>query len=166
MDQCLLMVQRPLFLFFIHLRAMSHALKECMAHSMRLFRVHQTCGNIYLETVLFSVLVLAGLVCNAAAGLACALAGGLALAAAAVDSALCHITGIQCNDMFHDQILSEMQLYYVKCVLCVSKTCSQPDEKPVPQVIRAHTLVYYMNSGHKSQRPVQTGQGCFTKESR
>lgn len=62
--------------------------------------------------------------------------------------------------MFHDQILSEMQLYYVKCVLCVSKTCSQPDEKPVPQVIRAHTLVYYMNSGHKSQRPVQTGSNC------
>ena len=51
----------------------------------------------------FSVLVLTGLVCNAAAGLACALAGGLALAAAAVDSALSHITGIQCHDMFHDQ---------------------------------------------------------------
>ena len=55
---------------------------------------------------LFSVLVLAGLICNAAAGLACALAGSLALAAAAFDSALCHITGIQGHDMFHDQILS------------------------------------------------------------
>ena len=48
----------------------------------------------------FSVLVLTGLVCNAAAGLACALAGSLALAAAALDSTLSHITGIQSHDMF------------------------------------------------------------------
>ena len=48
------------------------------------------------------MLVLAGLICNAAAGLAGALAGGLALAAAAVDSALCHITGIESHDMLHD----------------------------------------------------------------
>ena len=64
----------------------------------------------------FSVLVLTGLVCNAAAGLACALAGSLALAAAALDSTLSHITGIQSHDMFHDQFLSEMQFY--DCSLC------------------------------------------------
>ena len=56
---------------------------------------------------LFRVLVFAGLVGNTAAGLACALAGSLALAAAALDGALCHITGIQCHDMLHDDVLSE-----------------------------------------------------------
>ena len=65
---------------------------------------------------LFRVLVFAGLVGNTAAGLACALAGSLALAAAALDSTLSHITGIQSHDMFHDQFLSEMQLY--DCSLC------------------------------------------------
>jgi hypothetical protein len=56
---------------------------------------------------LFRVLVLAGLVGNTTTGLACALAGSLALAAAAVDGALCHVTGIQSHDMLHDKILSE-----------------------------------------------------------
>jgi len=92
---------------------MSHALKECMAHGMRLFIIRQYAELTAPQSAgSFSVLVLAGLVGNTAAGLACALAGSLALAAAAVDSALCHITGIQGHDMFHDQILSEMHLYY------------------------------------------------------
>ena len=96
---------------------MSHALDECMAHCIHLLRIHQTCPNdLSSYTKSFSILVLTGLVCNAAAGLACALAGSLALAAAAVDSALSHITGIQGHDMFHDQFLSEMRLY--DCSLC------------------------------------------------
>ena len=64
----------------------------------------------------FSVLVLTGLVCNAAAGLACALAGSLALAAAAVLSALSHITGIQCLNVLHIHFLLSdvnMDQYYV-----------------------------------------------------
>ena len=64
---------------------------------------------------LFRVLVLAGLVGNTTAGLACALAGGLALAAAAVDGALCHVTGIQSHDMLHDKILSECNVRRLNC---------------------------------------------------
>ena len=51
------------------------------------------------------VLVLAVLICDAAAGLACALAGSLALAAAAVLSALNHITCIQSHNVLHCNIL-------------------------------------------------------------
>ena len=49
--------------------------------------------------------MLAALVCDAAAGLAGALAGSLALSAAAVLSGLNHVSGIQCNDMLHDDVL-------------------------------------------------------------
>lgn len=48
-----------------------------------------------------SVLVLAGLVSDAAACLACALAGCLAFAAAARNSTLCHITCVKSNDVLH-----------------------------------------------------------------
>jgi hypothetical protein len=47
-------------------------------------------------------LVLAGLVGNAAAGLASRLAGSLALAAAAADSAVAQVTGLDGLNMFHN----------------------------------------------------------------
>ena len=89
----------------------------------------------------FSILVLAGLVCNAAAGLACALAGSLALAAAAFDSALCHITGIQGHDMFHDQILSIMHLYYcANRFFCFKNTCAPKSRLPALSCKRDYHL--------------------------
>ena len=47
------------------------------------------------------LLVLAGLVCDAAAGLASGLARGLALTAAAVLSALAQVAGLDGLDVFH-----------------------------------------------------------------
>ena len=76
-----------------------------MAHNMYVLLPSEE-GLRSCCSVLFRVLVFTGLVCNTAAGLACALAGSLALAAAALDSALCHITGIQCHDMLHVDVLS------------------------------------------------------------
>ena len=54
-----------------------------------------------MMSVLLAVLVLALLICDAAAGLARGLAGGLAFAASAVLCALAEVTGIQACDMFH-----------------------------------------------------------------
>ena len=65
---------------------------------------------------LFSVLVLAGLVGNTTAGLAGALAGGLALAAAAADSALCHVACIKCHDVLHDNVLSKINYVIQVCL--------------------------------------------------
>ena len=48
------------------------------------------------------LLVLAGLVGDAAAGLASGLARGLALAAAAVGSAFAQVTGLDGLDVFHN----------------------------------------------------------------
>ena len=48
------------------------------------------------------LLVLALLICNAAAGLASRLAGGLALAATALNSAVAQVTGLQSLDSFHN----------------------------------------------------------------
>ena len=76
-----------------------------MAHNMYVLLPSEE-GLRSCCSVLFRVLVFTGLVCNTTAGLACALAGSLALAAAALDSALCHITGIQCHDMLHVDVLS------------------------------------------------------------
>ena len=51
------------------------------------------------------LLVLAGLVGNAAAGLASGLAGSLALAAAAVLGAVAQVTGLEGLDVFHSLYL-------------------------------------------------------------
>ena len=56
----------------------------------------------------FHFLLLALLVCNAAAGLASRLAGGLALAAATVLSALAQVTGFQSLDSFHNSNLQSL----------------------------------------------------------
>jgi hypothetical protein len=57
-------------------------------------------GGVFVLQLL--ALVLAGLVGDAAAGLAGGLAGSLALAAAAVDSAVAQVTGLDGLDMLHN----------------------------------------------------------------
>ena len=59
---------------------------------------YNVCSHFLL---LLRLLVLTGLICYAATGLAGTLAGSLALATASFNSALCHVAGIQCNNMFH-----------------------------------------------------------------
>ncbi len=54
-----------------------------------------------LDAFLLLVLVLAGLVCHAAAGLACRLAGSLALAASALLRGFAEITGLKGFDSLH-----------------------------------------------------------------
>ena len=62
----------------------------------------------------FQFLLLALLVCNAAAGLASRLAGGLALAAATVLSALAQVTGFQSLDSFHNSNLQSLEFLAAK----------------------------------------------------
>ena len=66
--------------------------------------------NSYLEATkvtsfpssVLCLLIFTGLIGDAAAGLASALTGSLAFATSAFDSALCHVTSIQCHYMmFH-----------------------------------------------------------------
>ena len=52
---------------------------------------------------------LALLVCNAAAGLASRLAGGLALTAAALDSAVAQVAGLDGLDVFHNFTFSNIE---------------------------------------------------------
>ena len=56
---------------------------------------------------LFLLLVLALLICNAAAGLASGLARGLAFAAAAVLGAGAQVAGFESLDLLHDEYLRE-----------------------------------------------------------
>ena len=116
----------------IHRRKKSAAVCKNDSDLCRLTGCSVCTADCRLRVRLLRVLILTGLIGDAAAGLARTLAGSLALAAAALDSAFCHITGIQCHDMLHDNVLSTLK-----------------------QSIWRFTLPYYMNYNVKSQRPVQ-----------
>ena len=67
---------------------------------------------------LLLLLILALLVCDAAAGLASGLARGLALAAAAVFSTVAKIAGLDSLDMFHYSIL---RMNYITIISCFAQ---------------------------------------------
>jgi hypothetical protein len=71
-----------------------------MHHSISSIKNAAIAGGIFVLQLL--ALVLASLVGDAAAGLASGLAGSLALAAAAVDSTLAQVTGLDGLNMFHN----------------------------------------------------------------
>ena len=68
-----------------------------------------------LSELLFFLLALALLICNAAAGLASGLARGLALAATAVLCAVAEITSVNSLNAFHYRFLRIEIFSYVLC---------------------------------------------------
>ena len=134
-------------------RAMSHALIECMAHSMRLFRIHQTCEDDGCKPDYSASLFSQGWLATPQLVLH-ALWQEVWHSPQPPLTALLAISRVF-NVTICFMIMSFLKMKLSNCALCRVRLESKTDLLSQCRCIRvkpALTLPYYMDYTHKSQR--------------